>query len=101
MFVVPLRLSHLGHFICLFLSMMHLEMSLYAKIQKQRVLIFQFFHATIERETSRLLNHLETDGRGEYMSKLSEGYCANHRIKQEKLVSNTPENNGVIERIML
>ena len=53
------------------------------------ILIFQKFHAMVERETGNPLKRLRTDNGGEYISKEFKEYCSKHGIRHEKTVPGT------------
>jgi len=66
---------------------------------KDQVLdMFKHLHASVERETCRLLKCVRANNGGEYRGPF-ENYCKDHDIKLEKTVPKTPQHNGVVERI--
>ena len=66
---------------------------------KDQVLgIFKHFHASVEREKGRKLKCVRADNVGEYRVPF-EDYCREHGIRLEKTVPQTPQHNGVIERM--
>uniref|UniRef100_A0A2N9FX16 Integrase catalytic domain-containing protein n=1 Tax=Fagus sylvatica TaxID=28930 RepID=A0A2N9FX16_FAGSY len=57
------------------------------------------FHAMVERQKGKSLKCLRTDNGGEYTSNEFENYCSEYGIRHEKTVPDTPQHNGVAERI--
>jgi hypothetical protein len=53
----------------------------------------------VENETGKRLKCLISDNGGEYCSKEFDNYYSYHGIHREKIVSGTPEENGVSERM--
>ena len=53
----------------------------------------------VERETGRKLKCLRFDNRGEYTSRVFETYCTKNGIRHEKTIPDTPQHNGVTERM--
>ncbi len=53
----------------------------------------------VEREKGKSLKCLRTDNEGEYTSNEFENYCSKNGIRHKKTVPNTPQHNGVAERI--
>lgn len=60
---------------------------------------FQEFHAMVERETGKQLKCLCTDNGSEYTSNAFEVYYTNRGIRHETTVPDTPQHNGVAERM--
>ena len=61
--------------------------------------VFKKWKALVENETGLKLKCLRSDNGGEYCSKEFEEYCAKNGIKREKTIPNTPQQNGVAERM--
>uniref|UniRef100_A0A2N9H483 Integrase catalytic domain-containing protein n=1 Tax=Fagus sylvatica TaxID=28930 RepID=A0A2N9H483_FAGSY len=61
--------------------------------------LFKKFHAMVERQKGKSLKCLRTDNGGEYTSNEFENYCSEYGIRHEKTVPDTPQHNGVAERI--
>jgi len=61
--------------------------------------IFQHFHAKVERERGKPLKCIRTDNGGEYTSKQFQNNIRSYGIRHEKTVPNTPQHNGVAERM--
>ena len=59
----------------------------------------QQFHTMVERETGKPLKCLGTDNGGEYISREFREYRSKHGIRHEKTVPDTPQHNGVVERM--
>ena len=59
---------------------------------------FQKFHVAVERETELPLKAVCSDNRGECICQFEE-YCRKHEIKHEKIVSKTPQQNGLAEKM--
>lgn len=53
----------------------------------------------VQRETGKPLKCLRSDDGGEYCSINFDKYCSKHGIRYEKMVSHTPQHNGVVERM--
>jgi transposase InsO family protein len=68
------------------------------KTKDQVLDVFKVFHMKVERETGRQLKCVQADNGGEYRCPFEE-YCKSHSIRLEKIVSKTPQHNGVAERI--
>ena len=60
---------------------------------------FQKFHASVERETNKLLKCLRIDNGGEYCSNAFKEYYNRFGIKHEKTVPGTPQQNGTAKRM--
>ena len=58
--------------------------------------MFKFFHTYVKRGTKRKLKNVEADNSSKYIG-LYEQYCKSHRVKLEKNVPKTPQQNGVAE----
>ena len=66
---------------------------------KDQVLdVFKHLHASVERETDKLLKCVRADNDGEYKGPF-ENYCKEHGIKLNKTIPKTPQHNGVAERM--
>ncbi|XXG64806.1 hypothetical protein AAC387_Pa05g2660 [Persea americana] len=61
--------------------------------------VFKKWKALVENEIGLKLKCLRSDNGGEYCSKEFEEYCAKNGIKREKTIPNTPQQNGVAERM--
>ena len=71
----------------------------YAIKHKDEVLdIFSHFNTKVERKTRKSLKCIRIDNGGEYRGPF-EKYCSDHGIQWEKIESDTPQYNGVAERI--
>lgn len=46
------------------------------------------------------LKYLKSDNGGEYYNKEFDNYCVENGIRREKIVPNTPQQNGVVKRII-
>lgn len=53
----------------------------------------------VENETGLKLKCLRSDNGGQYCSKEFDSYCSYHGIRRVKIVSRTPQENGVSERM--
>ena len=53
----------------------------------------------VERETGRKLKCLRFDNGGGYTSRVFETYCTKNGIRHEKTILDTPQHNGVTERM--
>ena len=51
----------------------------------------------VKNETCSKLKCPRSDNGGEYCSKEFERYCTTHRIRREKTIPSTPQQNGVAE----
>ena len=71
----------------------------FLKTKEQVFKHFKKFHAMAEREKGKPLKCLRIDNRGEYLSNEFKSYCSKKRIRHKKTVSNTPQQNGVAERM--
>lgn len=60
---------------------------------------FKQFLALAERQTGRKLKALHTDGGGEYISKEFSDFLASYGIARRKTCVDTPQQNGVAERM--
>uniref|UniRef100_A0A2N9FNK6 Integrase catalytic domain-containing protein n=1 Tax=Fagus sylvatica TaxID=28930 RepID=A0A2N9FNK6_FAGSY len=69
------------------------------KTKDQVFQLFKKFHAMVERQKGKSLKCLRTDNGGEYTSNEFENYCSEYGIRHEKTVPDTPQHNGVAERI--
>lgn len=68
------------------------------KIKDQVLDMFKEFHARMERQTRRKFKCVRADNDGEYRSPY-EKYCRKHGIRLEKMISKTPQQNGIAERM--
>lgn len=53
----------------------------------------------VERETNKLFKYLKSNNAGEYSSNDFDDYCNKHDIRLVKMVSYSPQLNGVLERM--
>jgi len=53
----------------------------------------------VENETGKRLKCLRSDNGGEYCRKEFDRYCSENRIRKEKIVPGSPQENGVSERM--
>ncbi|KAI3767934.1 hypothetical protein L2E82_18363 [Cichorium intybus] len=60
---------------------------------------FKKWKATVENETDLKIKCFRSDNGGEYSSKEFVDYCANQGIRMQKTVPETPQQNGVAERM--
>ncbi|GJZ62198.1 putative RNA-directed DNA polymerase [Tanacetum coccineum] len=60
---------------------------------------FKKWKATVENETNLRVKCLKSDNGGEYSSRESIEYCAENGIRMLKTVPETPQQNGVAERM--
>jgi hypothetical protein len=60
---------------------------------------FKKWKALVENETRKSLKCLRSDNGGEYYNKGFDDYCSYHGIRREKTVPQTPQENGVSERM--
>ena len=61
--------------------------------------MFQEFHAKVTGESGERIGVLKTDGGGEYRSREFAEYLRRHQIAHEVTVPDSPEMNGVAERM--
>ena len=61
--------------------------------------MFQEFHAKVTGESGERIVVLKTDGGGEYRSREFAQYLLKHQIEHEVTVPDSPEMNGLAERI--
>ena len=61
--------------------------------------MFQEFHAKVTGESGERIGVLKTDGGGEYRSREFAEYLQRHQIAHEVTVPDSPEMNGVAERM--
>ena len=61
--------------------------------------MFQEFHAKVTGESGERIGVLKTDGGGEYRSREFAQYLLKHQIEDEVTVPDSPEMNGLAERI--
>ena len=61
--------------------------------------MFQEFHAKVTGESGERIGVLKTDGGGEYRSREFAQYLCKHQIEQEVTVPDSPEMNGLAERM--
>lgn len=60
---------------------------------------FRKWKAMVENETGLKVKRLRSDNGGEYTDQKFREFCANNGIKMEKTVPQTPQQNGVAERM--
>ena len=60
---------------------------------------FKDFQATVEGESGLRIGTLRTDRGGEYVGKEFKRYLRSQEIEHEETIANTPEQNGVSERL--
>ena len=60
---------------------------------------FKEFHAKVTGESGERIGILKTDGGGEYKSREFEQYLIRHQIEHEVTVPDSPEMNGLAERM--
>ena len=60
---------------------------------------FKDFQATVEGESGMRIGTLRTDRGGEYVGKKFKRYLRSQQIEHEETIANTPEQNGVSERL--
>ena len=60
---------------------------------------FKEFHANVTGESGERIGILKTDGGGEYKSREFEQYLIRHQIEHEVTVPDSPEMNGLTERM--
>ena len=60
---------------------------------------FVKWKAEVENQTGARVKCLRSDNGGEYSSKKFINFCAAHGIRMEKIIPNTPQLNGVAERM--
>ena len=60
---------------------------------------FKDFQATVEGESGLKIGTLRTDRGGEYLGKEFKRYLRSQQIEHEETIANTPEQNGVSERL--
>ena len=60
---------------------------------------FKDFQATVEGESGLKIGTLRTDSDGEYVGKEFKRYLRSQQIEHEETIANTPEQNGVSERL--
>lgn len=60
---------------------------------------FKTWLAMVERETGKLMKCLRSDNGGEYTSTEFKQFCDTKGIKRHFTVPNTPQQNGVAERM--
>ena len=68
------------------------------KTKDQMLGKFKEFQALVERQTGKKLKCIQTDNRGEYQGPFEE-YCKQQGIRQQKMLPNTPQLNGLAERM--
>eukprot|EP00253_Pinus_taeda_P020671 PITA_20671 len=61
--------------------------------------VFKQFRALVENNTGRTIKCLRTDNGGEFTSKEFDSYCKDAGIERHKTTVNTPQQNGVAERM--
>ena len=60
--------------------------------------VFKHFHASVEREKGRKSKYVRAYNGGEYRGPFEE-YYREHGIRLKKIISKTPQHNGVAERM--
>lgn len=60
---------------------------------------FKSFKAKVENQIGRKIKCLLTDNGGEFFSLEFDQFCVDHGIRQIKIVSYTPQENGAAERL--
>lgn len=60
---------------------------------------FQTWLALVERESGKVLKCLRSDNGGEYTSNAFNQFCKSNGIKRQFTVPNTPQQNGIAERM--
>ena len=63
------------------------------------LVMFQEFHAKVTGESGERIGVLKTDGGGEYRSREFAQYLRRHQIEHEVTVPDSPEMNGLAERM--
>ena len=61
--------------------------------------MFQESHVKVTRESGERIGVLKTDGGGEYRSREFAQYLRKHQIEHEVTVPDSPEMNGLAERM--
>ena len=61
--------------------------------------MFQEFHAKVTGESGERIGVLKNDGGGEYRSREFAEYLRRHQIAHEVTVPDSPEMNGIAERM--
>ena len=69
------------------------------KIKDEVFEIFQEFHIGVERENNKLFKCLWINNGREYCSNDFKDYCNRFGIKHEKNIPDTPQQNGIAERM--
>jgi hypothetical protein len=60
---------------------------------------FRIFTEMVELETGKKIKRTRTDGGGEYMSTAFKNYLQERGIRRQSTTANTPQSNGVAERM--
>src|ERR1043165_7930307 len=60
--------------------------------------IFKRFKILVENQSEKKIKVLQTDGGGEYTSKMFEDFYAEHGVDHEVFAPYTPQHNGIAER---
>ncbi|KAI5327124.1 hypothetical protein L3X38_026520 [Prunus dulcis] len=97
----PMTISTLGgaRYFVTFIDDHSRKVWAYALRTKDQVYeVFKQFHASVERETSRIFKCIRTDNGGEYMGAFR-NYCRSNGIRHERSVPKTPQHNGIAERM--
>ena len=63
------------------------------------LVMFQEFHAKVTGESGERIGVLKTDGGGEYRSREFAQYLRKHQIEHEVTMPDSPEMNGLVERM--
>jgi hypothetical protein len=98
----PAQVSSLGgsHYYVTFIDDATRKTWVYCIRQKSDVFdTFKKWKALVENEIGKRLKCLRSDNGGEYYSKEFDDYCSYHGIRREKTVPQTPQENGVSERM--
>lgn len=61
--------------------------------------VFKSWKAEVENETGRRLKCLKSDNRGKYEGTNLKVYCVKHGVKLVRTVPNSPQQNGIAERM--
>ncbi|KAH9705464.1 hypothetical protein KPL70_011882 [Citrus sinensis] len=98
----PVQVTSLGgcKFFLIFIDDFSRMVWVYALKSKDEVLEkFKRWKVLVENQTNLKVKVLRTDNGLEYCNKLFEDYCAENGILRHKIVTYTPQQNGLIERM--
>ena len=98
----PAQVSSLGgsHYYVTFIDDGTRKTWVYCIRQKYDVFdTFKKWKALVENEIGKRLKCLKYDNGGEYCNNEFDDYYSYHRIRREKTVLGTPQENGVSERV--